>query len=173
MAETGNEYFDYVWFNSYNDENYLSSEIQGIAYRDARYGPVVVLHTHNGADVRGGYSSPRVFKISTDEPGDLFDWCSYSVVCTRLGSEEQVREAREMMLPGLADAAGEAWAEVHVWDTRHPGDWNNYGGRCMGDPWQETGKPKWHKSDGSDSEAGAPDSILCPMCSAPAEVYTR
>lgn len=54
-------YFRYGSFNSYNDENLLSSEIQGIAYTDVRYGPVVLLHTHNGADVRGGYSTPHAF----------------------------------------------------------------------------------------------------------------
>ena len=48
--------------NTYNYDNVLSGVIQfaAFSYEDDKY---MVVSTHNGADVRGGYSKPRVFKI--------------------------------------------------------------------------------------------------------------
>jgi hypothetical protein len=49
-------------WNSYNWENLLSQVIQGITLKgeDSNY---VILQIHNGCDVRGGYTEPRIFKI--------------------------------------------------------------------------------------------------------------
>jgi hypothetical protein len=161
------QHFSLITFNSYNDENLLSSEIQGVAFVDDTYGPVVILHTHNGCDVRGGYSTPYVFTINTDEPHDLFDWCRYSVVCSELGTEAQIQERRAGMLPGLADATP-LWSEVHCWDRYNVHDWVEYGGMFVSDPWEKAGKPQWHVPD--DAEYGK-GHLLCPACSARAEVY--
>lgn len=169
LRELDAEYFGYSSFNSYNDENCLSSDIQGIAYTDHRYGTVVVLHTHNGADIRGGYSTPHVFVINTDEPHDLFEWNAYSVVCSEWGSETQVTVRRADMLPEVRDLAGPAWSEVHCWDKRGR-DWIEYGGGFTSDPWENGDKPQWHVQD--DAEYGQ-GHMLCPACSAPAEVYSR
>ena len=48
--------------NTYNYDNVLSGVIQfaAFSYEGDKY---MVMSTHNGADVRGGYSKPRVFKI--------------------------------------------------------------------------------------------------------------
>jgi len=54
-------------FNSYNGEDFLSQVIQGTTFRYGDYSDVyVILQTHNGADVRGGYSTPRVFAVTCD-----------------------------------------------------------------------------------------------------------
>jgi len=49
--------------NTYNYDNLLSGVIQYVSffYEGELY---MLLQTHNGADVRGGYSKPRVFKIA-------------------------------------------------------------------------------------------------------------
>lgn len=169
-AALGNGYesdWGYGDFNSYNDENLLSSTIQGVYWTDPRYGRVVAIQTHNGCDVRGGYSTPHVFTVACDEVYDLFEWHAYSAVCSALGTESQVQERRTEMLPELRDAAGPVWSEVHCWDFRS-GDWIEFGGACTGDPWGKGEKPQWHKSDGSDEKG---DYLMCPACQAPMGVY--
>lgn len=170
-AALGNGYesdWGYGSFNSYNDENLLSSVIQGTYWTDPRYGSVVAIQTHNGCDVRGGYSTPHVFTIACDEVYDLFEWRAYSAVCSVLGTESQVIAQRQEMIPGIMTAADTAspWREVHCWDFRS-GDWIEFGGAFTGDPW-EGNKPKWHKSDGSDEKG---DYLMCPECRAPMGVY--
>ncbi len=60
-------------FNSYNfDGEAISQTIQGIRFN---YGEetVVLLQIHGGADVRGGYTRPRAFKVT----GEVFPYDSY------------------------------------------------------------------------------------------------
>ena len=51
-------------FNTYNWENLLSQVLQGIIIEN-RYTKedYVILQIHNGCDVRGGYTAPRIFKL--------------------------------------------------------------------------------------------------------------
>lgn len=51
--------------NTYNGECSLSQTLQFVYY-EAEYESFVVMQTHNGADVRGGYSYPKVFMTDTD-----------------------------------------------------------------------------------------------------------
>lgn len=51
--------------NSYNRESNLSQVIQYTVYDSG----LVALQVHGGADVRGGYTAPRIFSI--DDPYDL------------------------------------------------------------------------------------------------------
>ena len=53
-------------WNSYNWENYLSQVIQGITLYSPKEEPYVILQIHNGCDVRGGYTKPRIFKIADE-----------------------------------------------------------------------------------------------------------
>ena len=69
-------------FNSYNWESNLSQVIQGqmfTEYEDSQYEEnYIILQIHNGADVRGGYTDCKVFKV------DLDIWYSqddYSLFC--------------------------------------------------------------------------------------------
>lgn len=57
---------EYGWtFNTYNDEyNVLSQIIQGtVFFKDGEDNAYVALQIHNGCDVRGGYTRPRIFRI--------------------------------------------------------------------------------------------------------------
>lgn len=58
-------------FNTYNWENDLSQVLQGVVfnYGDSTY---VILQVHQGADVRGGYTAPRVFEVV----GEAFPYLS-------------------------------------------------------------------------------------------------
>jgi hypothetical protein len=56
-------------WNTYNGEDNLTQVLQGTTFRlDDGYGGQVfaIVQTHNGCDVRGGYSTPRVFEVSCD-----------------------------------------------------------------------------------------------------------
>jgi hypothetical protein len=70
-----------ITVNSYNGEDALSQTIQYVYFVIDGVGYAVV-QTHNGADVRGGYSTPIVFECSDNSEGlGLFDnarvdlWC--------------------------------------------------------------------------------------------------
>jgi hypothetical protein len=72
-------------FNSYNWENYLSQVIQGIVIH-GEPGDYVILQLHNGCDVRGGYTKPRVFKLVEDAPGDFYFMMDEIIACCKCGS---------------------------------------------------------------------------------------
>jgi len=59
--------FKFGWtFNTYNDEyNLLSQVLQGTVFfsGDDEKEAYVALQIHNGCDVRGGYTRPRIFRI--------------------------------------------------------------------------------------------------------------
>ena len=52
--------------NTYNSENDLDQDFEGryFHYNNEMY---IILSTHNGCDVRGGYSTPHVFKIVDED----------------------------------------------------------------------------------------------------------
>ncbi len=53
-------------FNTYNGDNILSQGIQGFTfYKDEKdeESPYIMLQIHNGSDIRGGYTKPRIFKV--------------------------------------------------------------------------------------------------------------
>ena len=58
--------------NSYNVDNCLSQDIQYCIFFDD-YNEKVIIQSHNGADIRGGYSTPRVFNIKEDFEYFLID----------------------------------------------------------------------------------------------------
>jgi hypothetical protein len=65
-------------FNSYNYECLLSQTIQGhyFEYNDDVY---LMLQIHGGADVRGGYTAPKIFR-ECGEPGMIsYEWDTYIV----------------------------------------------------------------------------------------------
>lgn len=54
-----------VSWNTYNGEDWLSQTLQGVTF--AHDGSVFALiQIHGGADVRGGYTRPRVFRVDVD-----------------------------------------------------------------------------------------------------------
>jgi len=52
-------------WNTYNGEDFLSQTLQGVTFSrdDDTY---VLLQIHGGADVRGGYTTPRIFRVNVD-----------------------------------------------------------------------------------------------------------
>jgi hypothetical protein len=50
------------WFNTYNYDNDLSQTLQGVIFEIDKES-YCILETHNGCDVRGGYSAGRVYLI--------------------------------------------------------------------------------------------------------------
>lgn len=68
-----------VTVNTYNGADLLSQVLQYV-YFEVKYGDAyVILQIHNGADVRGGYTIPRVFTVN-DELG-IFNNADGSIVC--------------------------------------------------------------------------------------------
>lgn len=104
--------------NTYNRENILDQDFQYSAfiYRDE---PYVALQIHGGADARGGYTAPKVFRVMTDEAYSFLDWNNWS-----FGHTRTVVDTQET-LPGMsADLVSEP--EEHYWDYRS--EWINYVG---------------------------------------------
>lgn len=77
-----------ITVNTYNEENLLD-QVLLFSYFELRTGPgrgglegaFIVLQVHGGCDVRGGYTRPRVFRVVSDEPVDLFDYRRGTVTC--------------------------------------------------------------------------------------------
>jgi hypothetical protein len=53
---------DVIHWNTYNQENHmLSQDIQCVSL-DGLHGEHVIVQVHNGCDIRGGYTAPRVYR---------------------------------------------------------------------------------------------------------------
>jgi len=52
--------------NTCNEESSLTQSIQFITLGDTYDSDIIALSIHNGADVRGGYTDYKIFKIETD-----------------------------------------------------------------------------------------------------------
>lgn len=82
-----------VTVNTYNEESALD-QVLLFTYFELRTGPgrggcsdvYVVLQVHGGCDVRGGYTRPRVFRVTTDEATEIFDFRRGTIFC--LGGDE-------------------------------------------------------------------------------------
>lgn len=55
---------EFEWLNTYNYDEYLSQTLQYLLFSDEYDTDYILLQIHNGADVRGGYTAPRVFEIN-------------------------------------------------------------------------------------------------------------
>lgn len=59
--------------NTYNYDNILSEVLQyGVLINDDTDEHFIILQIHNGCDVRGGYTRPRVFSLGTDDNFSYF-----------------------------------------------------------------------------------------------------
>jgi len=78
--------------NSYNYENLLSQGIQFATFyknKDDEYSPFIILQVHNGADIRGGYTTPQIFKIRDIETFISSQYYIYaSCGCTSIYSDD-------------------------------------------------------------------------------------
>lgn len=60
-------YADLEMINTYNYESVLSQTIQFIMFSDGYDNIYVCLQIHNGCDVRGGYTLPKIFYVENPE----------------------------------------------------------------------------------------------------------
>ena len=77
-------------FNTYNYESILSQVLQGqffTEYEDSQYEEnYIILQIHNGADVRGGYTDCKVFKVDLDS---WYNENSFGLNCDCLDFENE------------------------------------------------------------------------------------
>ena len=95
-----------ITVNSYNGEDMLSQVIQYVYFTWNREA-YVVLQIHGGADVRGGYSTPHVFKIDSDDETAIFDHAKGNIYCTGKDYHPAALRLKELQesqlaLPGIA-----------------------------------------------------------------------
>lgn len=71
-------------YNTYNHENILSQDFEGSEGVDEDSDPVLIIMLHNGADARGGYTSPYAFRYKGYGDKDEFAMAQqdYSIFCT-------------------------------------------------------------------------------------------
>lgn len=60
-------YADLEMINTYNYESHLSQTIQFVLFSDGYDNIYVCLQIHNGCDVRGGYTLPKIFYVENPE----------------------------------------------------------------------------------------------------------
>lgn len=80
LANNYEEFESYGINNTYNYDNTLSQVLQyhTISLVGSEYDVYLILQVHGGCDVRGGYSSPKVFKV---EERDYFLMAQQDVNC--------------------------------------------------------------------------------------------
>jgi hypothetical protein len=105
--------------NTYNGEDMLSQVIQFTYFRwNGEY--YVVLMVHGGADIRGGYTTPRVFTIDHDDETAIFDNAQGNIYCTGKDHHPSALKLKEFQaaqktLPGINvktidfDNCGASW----------------------------------------------------------------
>jgi len=135
---------DPMTVNTYNGEDLLSQVLQYTLFR-LDFTTYVVLSIHGGADVRGGYTRPRVFEVSGEETS-IFDNARASIYCT-----------------GDRDACGA------YWDTDNGCNWYREGSCGSGAGTQLEAYDRTEQDKGESWEAGklhvqSDRSGLCPCC---------
>jgi hypothetical protein len=128
--------------NTYNGEDLLSQTIQ-YTYFVLDFQAYVVLSIHGGADVRGGYTRPRVFEV---EETSIFDNAHASIYCT-----------------GDRDKCGA------YWDTDNANDWYREGAAGFGAKTQLEAYDRTEQDKGEEWTEGklhvqSDGSGLCPCC---------
>lgn len=137
--------------NTYNYDNLLSETLQFVQFTAevTKYGlsegqQYVLLQTHNGADVRGGYSRPRVYAIEDDFYIGNVDISLWHAI--------EFPQDEVLDIPGLSERES-----FHSYSLYGGGDWcDNDGTYISGDD-----VPK------IDPET---ERFLCPLCQEPMSV---
>ena len=75
-------------FNTYNGDSLLSQVLQGLIFF-VDHECYIILQIHNGADVRGGYTAPKIFKIGDYDYFSLAqNDINISCECTNMMSDD-------------------------------------------------------------------------------------
>jgi hypothetical protein len=103
--------------NTYNDENLLDQTLL-FRFFTLEHESYVVLQVHGGADVRGGYSDPKVFALGDryDDGAVMFDYACGSIYCSGAGPFV-VQDGGQQVLRGLSEEEDDHHA--HYWTTEN------------------------------------------------------
>jgi hypothetical protein len=128
--------------NTYNGESLLSQVLQ-FAYFTMNDTAYVVLQIHGGADVRGGYTAPKVFEICGGSDGtEIFDNARGGIGCSDCDSNWSTDDANSWYNDGACGMG--AGTQLEAYDRTKAED---------GDEWTEG---KLHITADGD--------MLCPDC---------
>ena len=102
-------YRHYGTINTYNNDNILSEVLQyGILVSEDTDEHFIILQIHNGCDVRGGYTRPRVFSLGTDDSFSYF-----------LMAQTEIRAScKKCEMEWLSDDCGYNWYNDGCSDTK-------------------------------------------------------
>jgi hypothetical protein len=120
--------------NSYNEENLLEQVIQ-FHYFTNESGEFVLLQIHGGADVRGGYTKPRVFSVTETET-EIFDYARANIYCTGKDHHHTIlaikeQQEKQLILPGMyIKQIDFGSSNEHHWSTDDCYHWYDNG--CCG-----------------------------------------
>jgi len=105
--------------NSANWVHHLSQNVQFVVIEDENENRYIMLQIHNGADIRGGYTRPRFFKINAADPDEFFYmmdeiWASCNCTSARLMGESWERYEEDGTVTGFPerwewDRGGKRW----------------------------------------------------------------
>lgn len=148
--------------NTYNHDNVLDQTIQFTYFtldNDEHSGAFVLLQIHGGADVRGGYTAPKVFEVSDYDGTSIFDYARASIGCNR-----EKNDLPQTEIPGLETEPCEMF-----WDTDDSVHWYAEGSCGLGAGQQLEEYEATKAEDGEEWTRGKvhvneDGSILCPCC---------
>lgn len=114
---------DNIWTNTYNGEDALDRTLQFALFHVEEdgflpWGSYVILQIHGGADVRGGYTDPVLFRVGGNEASDLFDNARVEVWCE--GNTEDV--VPDGQIDGQVTMDAEILTPQHI---EHSHRWDN------------------------------------------------
>lgn len=133
-GKRGVKYESHGGDNSYNQDNYLSGTVQYEVFSldSENY---VLLQIHGGCDVRGGYTDPKVFRVTDDGCGTFGDWYEAQIFpdpdevrVIRDGMKETIARQTWLTPEIEADHMGEAatlgddvWWQIGNWEDAGEG----------------------------------------------------
>lgn len=123
-----------ITVNTYNGEDALSQTLQYTLF-SGYAGDFVALQVHGGADVRGGYTKPRVFEFGHMSELDILDNARGGIYCTGedyLPGVLSLKEAQEkqLLIPGVEVTKIDFDSSNHNWSTDDAGYSWYYQGSC-------------------------------------------
>jgi len=108
--------------NTYNSNGDCLSQVIQFLYWEDQDGAHILLQIHGGADVRGGYTSPRAFDVCGDSELAMLDFDQATVYCT---DTKPGVDKNQTFFPGEGpedchvtwDLRGGYWEEIDDYDT--------------------------------------------------------
>jgi hypothetical protein len=83
--------------NTYNHDGILDETLQWVMFHPEGWSPMILLQTHNGCDVRGGYSRPRIYTLDGMEGEYVLYHEGFTIDCDGFKEVETQAEVLEGM----------------------------------------------------------------------------